>query len=58
MDGGGEGLESWFVGGGGLGIVVVVVLKVLIVFFGEVGIIDTSSLGRPWGFLIEGLKFG
>lgn len=60
VDGGGEGLEMCFVGGGGLGIVVVVVvfINVSIISFAGRGIIDASFLGRPRGFLIEGLTAG
>lgn len=58
VDGGGEGLEMCFVGGGGLGIIVVVFATVFIIFFGGRGIIDASFLGRPRGFLIEGLTVG
>lgn len=58
VDGGGEGLEMCFVGGGGLGIVVVVFTTVSIISFAGEGIIDASFLGRPRGFLIEGLTAG
>lgn len=58
VDGGGEGLEMCFVGGGGLGIVVVVFTTVSIISFAGRGIIDASFLGRPRGFLIEGLTAG
>lgn len=58
VDGGGEGLEMCFVGGGGLGIVFVVFTTVSIISFAGRGIIDASFLGRPRGFLIEGLTAG
>lgn len=58
VDGGGDGLEMCFVGGRGLGIVVVVFTTVSIISFAGRGIIDASFLGRPRGFLIEGLTAG